>query len=146
MKFLLKSAKIIEYLLLLLGIAVFILIMVFDSSTGRGEEGTFVGPIIFWAEILLVVAAFLAVVLPAINLAQNPKGAMKSLYGVIAVAVVVIVAYLFSTADPMTLASGKVVDNYIELIVSDMAIITTYICASVAILAIIATEFYKLTR
>jgi len=146
MNALLKSAKFIEYALLLLGVAVFILIMVFDSSTGRGEEGTFVGPIIFWAEILLIVAAILAVVLPSINLAQNPKGAMKSLYGVIAVVVVVLLAYLFSTAEPMTLASGKVVDDYAELIVSDMAIITTYICASVAILAIIGTEIYKLTR
>lgn len=142
----LKSAKYIEYLLLILGIAIFALVMVFDSSTGRGEEGTFVGPILLWAEILLVIAAVLAVVLPVLYLIQNPQGAAKSLYGVVAIAVVVILAYLFSTADPITLASGKIVDNATELIVSDMAIITTYICAGFAILSILGTEIYKLTR
>ncbi len=146
MNLLLKSAKYIEYILLLLGVAVFALVMIFDASTARGEEGTFVGSILLWSEILLAVAAVFAVILPIFNLIQNPKGAGKSLYGVIAVVAIVVVAYLCSTADPITLASGKVIDDSMTLIFSDIAIITTYICSSIAILSIICTEIYRITR
>lgn len=146
MNILLKSAKYIEYILLLLGVVIFALVMVFDSSTAKGEEGSFVGTILLWAEILLAIAVVIAVILPAINLIQNPSGAGKSLYGIIGVIAVVAISYLCSSADPITLANGSVIDDNFTLIFSDMAIITTYICASIAILAIICTEIYRLTR
>lgn len=132
--------KYLSYLriaLLLIAVILFVL-----SLSGLMEIDT----ILYLAYFLLGATILLAIGLPLINIVQNPKGAVKSLIGLVLVAVVILIAWGMSNADPIILASGTVIDDSTILKISDTALYLTYFAFAGVLASIVGTEIYKLFK
>lgn len=66
-------------------------------------------------------------------LKDNPKGAIKSLLGVILLVVLLVVAYNAGSSDAILLASGEEYTDVTMLKVSDMFLFSTYILFGIAV-------------
>lgn len=95
-------SKILKALLfVLLGVS-FVFALMFYFGGVIDPDATYVEPIytnlfIQWGKILTVAAVVLAIVFSIVNIILNPKGAIKSLIGIAAFALVVIIAYSISS-------------------------------------------------
>lgn len=98
--------------------------------------------LMWWAYALIGAAIILSLVLPMINIVQNPKNALRSVVGVVAVVVLVGVAYLFSSGETITTAT-TVFDNELVLKLSDTGLYTTYVAFAAAILSVLGCEIAK---
>lgn len=92
-----------------------------------------------WAYIVLGIAIVCVVVFPAYTLALNPKGAIRSLVGLLILLVVLGVCYALGSSDTVVTA-GSVYENPVQLKVTDMGLYATYIALAAAILSIIVCE------
>lgn len=99
-----------------------------------------VGIILTWTYILAAIAVLSVIVFPLLNIAQNPKAAMRSLIGVGIVIVVVGVAFALSSADPIELSDKTVADNAFDLRLTDAGLYTTYFAMVAAIVVTIYGE------
>ena len=97
-----------------------------------------------WGAIVLVVIAILAsVLMPLINSLSQPKTLLKSLYGVVFIGVIFLIAYI--------LAGNEVTPNYISYNVTSpglsklvgAGLTTTVIMAGVAVVGIVVSEINK---
>lgn len=128
-----KALSILLYALLAVCVVMLVLVFVLPNDQG-------VGIILSWTYILLGLAILSAVVFPLINLAQNPKGALRSLIGVGIVVVVVGISLALSSTEPMPLSDKTTYDDTFGLLVTDAGLYTTYIALAVAILVTILGE------
>jgi hypothetical protein len=131
-----KVLSLIKYVLLL--VCVLTLVGVLTLGAGSGYEG--VDLMLYWAYALLAAAVLITVVLSAVNITKNPKGAKGSLLGVGLVIVVLVVTYFMSSTEPMIIGGGEVYDDAFGLRITDMQLYTTYIALAVAFLAAIFGE------
>lgn len=69
------------------------------------------------------------------GLKDNPKGAMKSLLGLILFVAVLVVAYAMSSDAPLQMASGEIFTDTMLLKLSDMMIYSIYVLLGVAAVA-----------
>jgi len=92
-----------------------------------------------WAYIVLGIAVVCVIVFPAFTLAQNPKGAVRSLIGLLILAVVLGVCYALGS-DETVVTAGEVYTNRVALKVTDMGLFATYIALFVAVASIIVCE------
>lgn len=69
------------------------------------------------------------------GLKDNPKGAMKSLLGLILFVAVLVVAYSMSSDAPLQMASGEIFTDTMLLKLSDMMIYSIYVLLGVAAVA-----------
>ncbi len=136
-----KYLSIIRYALLI--VSVVIVAVPFITQTGSTPS---VDTMLSWAGGLLGLTTLLAIVLPMLNLAQNPKGAMRSLIGVAIVAIVFGVAYGLSDATPITAPGGVVYDNVLELRLSDTGLFATYFAMATAVGSIVVLEIYNMFK
>ena len=72
-------------------------------------------------------------------LAQNPKSAVQSLIGLVAILVLTGIAYILSSGDPVV-TPGAVYDNVTQLKVAETGLYMMYFLLVVAILSIIVCE------
>ena len=130
-----KYLPILKYVLLTLGLIAGVLSM--NSS---------VDGVLYMTYILLGVTVALAVIMPLASIAQNPKTAKKALLGIGALAAICAVSWMLASDEPITLASGDVLDNSFSLKIADLQIFATYITFAGALLAIVTTEIYKIFK
>lgn len=129
-----KGLAILKYALI--GISLLTLLGVFVLT----DDYKGVDLILVWAEIMLVFGVAVTLILSAINITKNPKGAKGSLIGVAVVAVVLVIAYLLSDASPLMLSDGEVYTSKLGLYTADMGLYTGYFAMGVALLAVIFGE------
>lgn len=125
-------SKFIKYLsYILLGLAVVITLAFFTNKEGMLD--TFLG----YAYLLFGVAIVLALGLPLLQMVGNPKSIKKVLSGLIVVVVVVGLAYVLASGDPLatTLESEPTAAT---LKITDTGLIITYLLFFVSIAAIVA--------
>lgn len=136
-----KYLSIIKYVLL---VASFVLV-IFGATTfdPLAASNGALDTMLVWAAVMLILTAALALAMPLVGIAQNPKSATKTLMGLGVLAVIVLVSYALSSVEPLLMTNGKIVDNVAELRFSDMALYTTYIMFGVLLLSMIVTEVYK---
>lgn len=136
-----KYLSIIKYVLL---VASFVLV-IFGATTydSLAASNGALDTMLVWAAVMLILTAALALAMPLVGIAQNPKSATKTLMGLGVLAVIVLVSYALSSVEPLLMTNGKIVDNVAELRFSDMALYTTYIMFGVLLLSMIVTEVYK---
>ena len=67
----------------------------------------------------------------ALNLKDDPKGAVKSLLAIALFAAVLIGAYVMGSEEPLTMASGEVFDDVTMLKLSDMMLYAIYLLLTV---------------
>ncbi len=100
-----------------------------------------------WGYILFFLAVIAAIIFPIVRLFTRPKQAMKSLIGLIVLALVVLMAYVLADGTPMNIPGYTGTDNTPSMLVfSDTIIYTMYFLFGGAIIAIIATELLRKVR
>ena len=105
------------------------------------------GALLNWAYILFIIAIIAAIIVPIVRLFTRPKQAMKSFIGLVALAVVILFAYLLADGTPMQIVGYSGPDNVpSRLIFSDTIIYTMYFLFAGAIIAILATELLRKFR
>lgn len=95
---------------------------------------------------LFALTCVLVVLLPLYQIAKNPKSAKTSLLGFGVMAAVFALSWAFASEEPVVLASGEILDNVLELKLSDVLIYSTYITFAGSMLAIVSTEIYKIFK
>lgn len=100
-----------------------------------------------WTYAMIGIATLCAVLFPIVNIAKNPKSAVRSLIGLAIVAVIVLIAYSLADTTPVyTPGNAEGYTNALELKLSDTGLITTYFALGIAVLSIAVTEVYKLFK
>lgn len=127
-----KLLSLIKYILLAISVVALVFVVV------RGEAG--VTMILNWAYVLFIFAVAVTILFPLFNIATNPRGAMRSLVGLLLVVVVLGIAYALSSTEPIVNSAGGYFTNPTELKISDTGLITTYIALGVAFLVVILGE------
>lgn len=130
----------------LLGISAILLIFVFtdpylnDDSLPLLERAPRAEILMYWAYFLFALACFFAILFPLISVVKNPKGAIKVLGIVAAMAVVAFIAYSVADTTPIQGTSSTPnpdFSNPTVLSLSDMGLYTTYVLFGVALLSVV---------
>ena len=135
-----KYIKYLSYVLLLLGVGVFVYFVV--ASVLYPEPATeFPVGTVGNAMGVNAVALVLAIMFPLINIISNPKGAMRTLIGVVAMLVIFFVSYLLSSDAPVpNPAANGYFTNSAVLKLTDVGLYAGYAIFVIAILVILWGE------
>jgi len=126
-----------------MGVSIIITILFFLSD----QDVNSVEPFIDWAYILFAIAAVSALVFPVVNMIRNPKNVTKSLVGLLAVAVIVVIGYLLADATPIpSPTQNPNLSNPTVLIISDTGLIATYILFGISLLLLLYTGVRSVLR
>ncbi len=141
-----KFIPYIKFVLLILCIVAFALgLASYDSDQPRVvTEG--LNLLFSFSAVLTIVTVVAAIAMPLIGIFQNPKKALTSFVGIALVAVVFFIAYSLSSEEPITLASGKVLDSVAELKFADTSLYAMYISFAGVLVAMVGTEIYKIFK
>ncbi len=108
----------------------------------------FTNILIIWAYILTGIAVGFTVVFPVIQMITNPKNAKKGLLGVLALIVVLAIAYGFSSSELLGIKNPELVkyDVPSTLRYAGMMINSIYILAILAIVSMLYAEVAKVFK
>ncbi|MFC2151402.1 hypothetical protein ACFLSE_02655 [Bacteroidota bacterium] len=150
--------KIIRIILIVL-FSVSAIIMLFYYAGGKdtielaagGKIETypkFTNVLIIWAYILTGLAVGFTIVFPVIQMITNPKNAKKGLLGILALVVVLVIAYLFASGEILGIKNLELAkyDVPSTLKYAGMMINSIYILAIIAIVSMIYTEVAKVFK
>ena len=139
-------------LYVLMGISAALMVFFYFGAEVPGTAGTPMSEpvvtetILIWAYILVGLAILSAVIFPAIRMITNPKNAKKTLIGLVSVAVIVFIAWQFSSDEVLPLATEHP-DNVPRVLkMAGAQLGTMYILLVVAILSILYTEIRNLFK
>ncbi len=141
-----KFIPYIKYVLLVLCVVIFVAAMAMYDSANPRDINAGLDLLFNISAILVILTIVSAIAMPLIGILQNPKAAVKSFVGFALVAVMFIVAYVMSSEEPITLASGRVIDSVGELKFADTSLYAMYIAFAGVILSIVGTEIYKIFK
>ena len=138
-----KYIKYLSYVLLLLGVGVFVYFVVAsvlypepatEFPVGTVGNAMGVNVMLIYAYVVFAVALVLAIMFPLINIISNPKGAMRTLIGVVA-------SYLLSSDAPVpNPAANGYFTNSAVLKLTDVGLYAGYAIFVIAILVILWGE------
>lgn len=133
-------SKFAKYILFLLfGLGVLLTILFFINQDGMLDT------YLFYAYLLFGVGAVLAIVLPLISMAQNPKALKKVLFGILLAAGLVVVSYLLASGDAVSVNLAEEPTAFTYKI-TDTGLILTYILLGVAFFSIIAGSVMNMVK
>lgn len=95
---------------------------------------------LYWMYVILALTFVAALASPILNIVQNPKGAIRSVIGLLLVLVVLAISYALASDVPVVNSGGDVYDDPTTLKLSDMGLYSMYIALIGSILAIIYGE------
>lgn len=133
-----KYLSYIKYLFLAISVVIMAL---FAAGIGDGVDY-----MLYWAYVLLGLCIAAVIILPLMQVIENPKGAVGSLLGFAAVAVVVGVSYALSTDVPVVNSAGGMFENPFELRLSDTGLYTTYFTLAATILVSVGGEVRNMLK
>ncbi len=127
-----KALNILKFVLLLLGVATLIPMLAIDTNS--------VDMMLDYTYVLFAIAVVAAIVMTAINFGKSNNNSKIGIivFGLLIVAVVV--AYLLSSPEPITLASGKVEDSATTLKLTDTLLYVTYAAFTAVVVLLIGGE------
>lgn len=128
-----------------LGIIKYVLIIISVAAIVVGITAS-VDIMLRWAYVLLILTIGLSVLMPLFGILKNPKSAVRGLIGLAIIVAVFLAAYAMSSAEPIPLPSGDVLDNEMALRFSDTALYATYFMFAGVILSIVGSELYKVIK
>lgn len=133
-----KFVKYISYLLF--GIAAILTIAFFSNQEDMLD--TF----LFYGYILFGIAALAAIGMPLFNMIDNPKSFKKILINLLIVVVVVGIAYLLASGDPLSNVNITPEPTANTLKITDTGLILVYILFGLSVIAIIAGSVVNMVR
>jgi hypothetical protein len=139
-------------LFVLMGISVVLMLIFYFGSDVPGTENTpmrepvVTETLLTWAYILVGLATLAAIFFPLIRMVLHPKNAKKTLIGLVGVAVIVFIAWQFSSDEILPLATENP-DNVPHVLrLAGAQLGTMYILLALAILSIFYTEIRTLFK
>ncbi len=126
-----KAISILKYILLAVGVLTVVPIYI------AGESAVAAG--LLWMYVILALSIALIIIMPTLNMIQNPKGTIGSLIGLGILAVAGVIAYAFSSAEPV-ITPVDTFDNVLSLRLSDIGLYLTYATLAVAIVVAVVGE------
>lgn len=139
-------------LLVFLFVAVVLTVMFVVGVGGtddRAELLRIVNPAIVYTYVLAALAVLLLVGFLVAKMATNPRSAIKALLGFGLLVVVFLIAYAFSSNEPLQMANGTLYganadpavarSQMRDVVMTDMGIITTYILLGVSVVVLVVT-------
>ncbi|OFX88242.1 MAG: hypothetical protein A2W99_10085 [Bacteroidetes bacterium GWF2_33_16] len=138
----------ILYIVLLAASALLGILFYIGGTELDGETPLLTNTFILWAYLLTAIAAIASIIFPIAQMISNPKNAKKSLLGVLAIIGVVVIAYIFSSAELMKFTDPAMAQYNIPSTLKqvDTGIFTTYILVGIAIIAMVYTEVAKMFK
>ena len=108
----------------------------------------FTDTFLIWAYILTALTVGLTVVFPVIQMITNPKNAKKGLLGVVALLVVLVIAYVMSPSTQLGITNPELVKYDVPSTIkyAGTMINSIYILAAIAIASMIYTEVSKIFK
>ncbi|UMB53412.1 hypothetical protein MKD41_13885 [Lutibacter sp. A64] len=112
-----KFSKILTLIAGLIGLIAFYffvrIVMVGDETieTDAEVQASIVSPFISFANIVLIATAVIAVVFSMLNLVKHPQVLKRTLIGIVALAVILIIAYSVSSDAAVLDVSGRVLED-----------------------------------
>ncbi len=144
------SSRILE--ILLLAVAVVVAVMFFAGGYYEGsDEPIYTNLLLNTTYILVFISVVVTFVLSLINFIKNlihePKKSLKSLFGPLAIIVIVLISYKFADSTPLNLPGYDGTGNEGgTLIMADVCLFTTYIMIAVTAVATVVTGMIKAIR
>ncbi|MEN6619055.1 MAG: hypothetical protein ABFC28_06110 [Rikenellaceae bacterium] len=133
-------SKFVKYILYILLVISAIFIVAFFIN-----QDAVLDSFLYYTYTLIGIALLAVVVLPLINLFNNPKNLKKILTGVVAVVVLVGVSFLLSSGDPISSKPNmQASENVLRM--TDTGLILTYILATLAFLSIVVGGVVNMFR
>lgn len=126
-----KYLSIIRYILIALSA-----VSVLSYFVGAAD----VDLMLIWAYVLLGIAIVSVIVLPLFNVVQNPKGAVRSLVGLVIVLAVLGVAFALSSDVPVPNSGGGFFEDSLTLKLSDTGLFAAYAAMTATIAAVVISE------
>ncbi len=99
-----------------------------------------VDSMLYWCYALLFAAIALIIILPLVNMIKNPKGAVRSMVGLVIVVVLSAVFYAMGSDTPVPNSGGGVFDDPLTLKISDMGLYLTYVAMAATIIVAVGGE------
>jgi hypothetical protein len=120
------------------------------AGSGRIETyPKFTNVLIVWAYILTGLAVGLTIIFPVIQMVTNPKNAKKGLMGILALVVILGIAYLFASGEVLGIKNLELAAKYdvpSTLKYAGMMINSIYILAVIAIVSMVYSEVAKVFK
>ena len=129
----------------LLAISIIIIITFLATANFTTQEFPQADLLLYWTYLMIVLASVCAVILPIFNIAKDPKAMIRTLIGLGAMVLVLLVCYLMADATPVVTPAATF-DNRFALIASDTGLYATYLAFAVAVIAIVAGEIWKVVK
>lgn len=104
------------------------------------SEDAAVNLMLIWAYILMGISIAALIIMPAINLVKNPKGAMRSLSGLLVIVVLFGILYAVSSSEAVIGSDGTVFDNAMTLKLTDTGLYMAYFALAAAIVVALYGE------
>lgn len=144
--------KVIQWVLFLVSIGLLIAFyfgpVVPGTENTPSEEPQITGTILGWAYILAFIAAGTAIIFSIIQAIFNPKGAKKSLFGLLFAAILIFIAYQLASDEFLVLSpnykGGDNVPSTLKTV--GTGLIFMYFLGGIAILSILVTEIINIFR
>ncbi len=142
--------KKINLLSVLLGILLVISVVMVSLFYFAGETNgmpDYTESYILWSYTLFGIAILITVTFPVIQMASNPKGALKTIFSIVIILAITAVAYTMASDKELVLQGYTGADNVTSTLKqTGTGLYLTYILFGLAILSIIASEIRGLIK
>lgn len=139
-------AKILRIgLIILLAISALVTILFYGGGEELNGDPKFTDIFLIWAAILTGLTVGVTIIFPVIQMIMNPKNAKKSLFGILALAIFIAIAYGISSSEVLGITNPDLMkyDTAGYLKFAGTLLNATYMLAAFAIISMIYTEVSK---
>ena len=132
-------------LIVLLALSAIICVMFYAGGENINGQPKFTNLFMIWAAILTGLTVGITIILPVIQMIMNPKNAKKGLIGVVALAVVIAIAYGLSSGELLGITNAELIeyDTPSTLRYAGMMLNSIYVLAILTIVSMIYSEVSK---
>jgi peptidoglycan/LPS O-acetylase OafA/YrhL len=135
-------------LIILLAVSAILGILFYAGGEDISGQPVYTNTFIVWAYILAGIAVLFAIIFPVMQMLKNPKAAVKSLLGLLVVAVIVFVAYAVSSGEKLGITNPELMQYDVPgtLKYAGTLLNSVYFLAGLAILSMIYAEVSKMFK
>lgn len=132
-------------LIVLLAISALLTMLFYAGGEDISGQPVYTNIFLLWAVILTGITVGVTVIFPVIQMITNPKNAKKGLLGVVAIVVVIAIAYGLSSSEVLGIRNPDLVkyDVPSTLKYAGTMINSIYVLAIIAFVAVLYTEVVK---
>ena len=116
------------------------------ATTDQADMMAAINPMLVWSYVLVGVAAVLTIFLPIPQVIENPKSAIGIAVGILAFALVIAIAWLFASGEPLKFNPGHPPVSEGTIKFTDVNLISVYIMLSATVLVTIGASIANVLK